>query len=97
MEENNSITFDFIYECWKNKNYPDGFDGLLKKYLDGKADIFSGANVNGITSWLNKILVAIEIGIGRDPVAFGEYKNYWRGVLGREWKVSVEDRWVEWA
>lgn len=95
--EDGAITFDFIWDCWKKHEYPEGFDDLLEKYLLLKADVFSGANVREVTSWLSKVLVATEIGILRDRPRFEKHKEYWRNVLVREWKVSVEDKWVVWA
>lgn len=91
------VTFDFIFSCWEKGEYPDGFDDLLYEYLEKKAEIFSDVSVKEVTSWLSKVLVAIEIGLYRDPPRFEDQKRYWKDVLGRDWNVSVEDRWVEWA
>lgn len=96
--ERQIITFDYIFSCWKENKYPEGFDDLLRDYLNTKAEIFSNATIKGgITSWFSKVVVAIEIGMMRDPKRFEEYKEFWEDFTGRKWKVSVEDKWVEWA
>jgi hypothetical protein len=95
------ITFDFIWDSWKTQTYSEDFEGLLEKYLNIKNDIFVGTDVDikkqGIPSWLSKILVAIEIGILKNPEKFSFYKNYWENLLNIKWKVSIEDRWVVWV
>lgn len=95
------ITFDFIYECWKKKEYPEGFDKLLEEYLELKNKIFSDlpvkiSNYNNPYIWLNKIVISIEIGILRDKERFEWYKNYWQKLLNRKWIASIEDKWVKW-
>lgn len=93
------ITLDFICKCWKENSYPDGFDDLLEKYIELKNHIFSDSavNISEVTSWLKNVLIAIEIGILRDPARFQSYKDYWEKLLGRKWVASIEDRWVVWA
>ena len=90
---NEIITFDFIFECWKEKTYPDGFDDLLEKYIQMKNEFFSSdANVKEPTAWLSKVLVSIEIGILRDQKRFEPYKKYWENLLNKKFKISIEDR-----
>jgi len=93
------ITFDFIWDCWKKKEYPENFDDLLEKYLEIKREIFSSevhtSNEN-FPAWLNKILISIEIGKGRDSERFRRWEEYWKLKLNREWMVSLEDKWVVW-
>ena len=91
------ITFDFIYNCWKKNSYPDDFDNLLDQYIRTKNEIFSSnLNIKEPTSWLSKILVAIEIGILRNEERFEPYKKYWETLLNKKFKISIEDRWVIW-
>ena len=96
MEPEGIVTFDYIYECWKTKDYPEGFDDILEKYLENKRIVFANTNVIDITSWLSKILVSIEIGLSRDSARFEKQRIFWLGHLGRDWVVSVEDKWVSW-
>jgi len=95
------ITFDFVYECWKTKVYPENFDELLEKYLISKNNIFVNLEVDikkqSVPIWLSKVLVSIQIGILRDEQRFIFYKKYWENLLDTTWIVSLEDRWVMWA
>jgi hypothetical protein len=90
------ITFDFIWDCWKNNSYPEDFEDLLEHYIETKNDLFGKINVHEPTSWLSKILIAIEIGILKNSEKFKPYKNYWIKLLGRDYKFSIEDRWIVW-
>ena len=91
------ITFDFIWECWKNSSYPENFDNLLERYLETKKELFGNIDMHGQPmAWLNKILIAVEIGVLRDGTRFLKQKEYWKTMLDRNWKVSIEDRWVVW-
>lgn len=104
--ENETITFDFIWECWKNNIYPENFDNLLNNYLEIKLRMFgntanfpakdkSGEN-DAMFSWLSKILISIDIGISRNPAAFEKWKIRWEMILNRKWEASIEDKWVVW-
>ena len=95
------VTFDFIWECWKKNNYPDGFEDLLEKYLQIKAKIFLGDGVN-ITFieteqvWVRKVCLSIDIGIQLNQQKFQWYKDYWKKWLQKDWVSSIEDRWISW-
>ena len=90
------VTFDYIFECWKKNEYPENFDSMLEDYMETKIKVFQNADLSQPTAWLNKILLAIEIGILRNPERFAKYREYWKNLLSRDWKVSIEDRWIEW-
>lgn len=90
------ITFDFIWNCWKNNSYPENFDELLEKYLEHKQKIFENVRIDKPTAWVKKVIIAIEIGMLRNNGRFLYWKKYWETLLGRRWEVSIEDRWVKW-
>lgn len=95
------ITFDYIFECWKNKKYPDGFKLELEDYLVNKQKLFSDydfkfINENHMTVWLSQILTVIEIGIELDQKRFSYFKTFWENLLGKKWKIDVENKWVIW-
>jgi hypothetical protein len=96
VEKFGIVTFDFILNCWKKKEYPLEFEKLLEDYIIQKEFIFANVEIFNITSWLSKILCSIEIGIGLNKEKFLPYKNAWRKKLGKDWIVSLEDGWVVW-
>lgn len=91
------VTFDYIWNCWKSGEYPEDFDESLDEYLNIKYQIFSNVRIDDITGWVKRILVALEIGLERDRERFGEHRERWRTILGKNWLVSVEDQWVSWV
>ena len=91
------ITWDFIWERWKNNSYPDNFDNLLEEYIKLKDTVFHDVDVKGsIAQWTKKVLLSIEIGILRDKERFLPYRKYWVNLLGKDYNFSLEDRWITW-
>jgi hypothetical protein len=89
-----TITFDFVSECWKKKVYPDGFDDLLENYIILKNRIYANITIHDITKWLSHLLCAIEVGIERDRTRFEPYKIMWREMLQRDWICDIECKWT---
>jgi len=88
------ITFDFIWDCWRKKEYPEGFDDLLENYIIMKYRIYANVTIHSMTTWLSQILCAVEIGIGRNSTRFEPYKTMWRDILQRDWICDVECKWT---
>ncbi|MEM5867553.1 MAG: hypothetical protein QXG39_06505 [Candidatus Aenigmatarchaeota archaeon] len=91
-----TLTFEKIVECWKKRDFPDGFLDALENYLLIKEQVFGEVRIKEVPRWLSQVMIAIEIGMALDAERFQKYYDYWKALLDREWEVDLEEVVVRW-
>lgn len=88
-----TITFEFILKSFLEKTFPENFQGMLEHWLAVKREMMQSHEIkNFAEKWVQQVITGIEIGMQLDREKFSTHKDFWKGLLGYDWKVEkIED------
>lgn len=91
-----TLTYDEIVKLWRDGILYGMYLNEVEEYLKHKANYLMKVKDQDLLRWITQTLIVVEIAYACDRERFAEDLKFWRGVVGRAYKINLNSVKLTW-